>query len=68
VTWRPTAIFAILSAPASALGQATAAEGLPLVWAWLLAGAILLAALGWLLFGGGVRRSRSLPHQRPPRP
>ncbi|HVI74854.1 MAG TPA: hypothetical protein VM683_07695 [Anaeromyxobacteraceae bacterium] len=62
------AVFLLLAAPVIALGQATGADGLPLQWLWLLAGLLLLAALAWLLFGGGVRRGPPLPHERPPRP
>jgi hypothetical protein len=60
-------VFLLLTTPAAALAQA-AGDGLPLVWVWLAAGLILVAALAWLLFGGGVRHRRQLPHERPPRP
>jgi hypothetical protein len=68
MTSRSTAVFLLVAAPAIALGQATGGEGLPLLWLWALAALILLAALAWLLFGGGVRPRPPLPHERSPRP
>lgn len=65
----PSAILLLLAAPSAALAQVpSGADRLPLLWMWLLAAALLLAAFGWLLFGPALRARRRGHAPPPPRP
>lgn len=60
MTSRPIAVFLLLGAPAVALGQPSGGGRPPLLWVWVLAAAVLLVALAWLLFDHprmGARRA-----------